>query len=70
MSSVNVWTADMYDDKLNFVSNFGKGIVELLHPQKRERILDLGCGTGDLSYEISKSGAMVTGMDSSYENKR
>lgn len=67
MNSVNVWNADLYDDKLNFVSNFGKGIVELLQPQKSERILDLGCGTGDLTYEISKSGAVVTGMDSSDE---
>ncbi|MFZ7946176.1 class I SAM-dependent methyltransferase [Neobacillus sp. 19] len=67
MSSVNVWNADLYDNKLGFVANFGKGIVELLHPQKGERILDLGCGTGDLSCEISKSGAFVTGMDSSEE---
>jgi trans-aconitate methyltransferase len=67
MNLINGWNADLYDEKLNFVSNFGKGIVELLHPQKGERILDLGCGTGDLSYEISKSSARVTGMDSSYE---
>lgn len=65
MCSENIWNADLYDDKLNYVSHFGKGIVELLRPQKGERILDLGCGTGDLSYEISKSGAMVTGMDAS-----
>lgn len=63
MSSMNVWNADLYDDKLSFVSSFGKGVVELLQPQKGEKILDLGCGTGDLSYEISKSGAIVTGYD-------
>jgi trans-aconitate methyltransferase len=67
MSSVNVWNADLYDDKLSFVSMFGKGVVELLQPQSGEKILDLGCGTGDLSYEISKSGAIVTGMDFSGE---
>lgn len=67
MRSENVWNADLYDDKLNFVSHHGKAIVQLLRPQKGERILDLGCGTGDLSYEISKSGAMVTGMDASAE---
>ncbi|EKN66153.1 cyclopropane-fatty-acyl-phospholipid synthase [Neobacillus bataviensis LMG 21833] len=65
MSSVNVWNAEMYDNKLGFVANYGKGIVELLQPQKGEKILDFGCGTGDLSYEISKSGALMTGMDSS-----
>lgn len=63
MSSQNVWNADLYDNKLSFVSLFGKGLVELLQPQPGERILDLGCGTGDLAYEISKSGAAVIGMD-------
>lgn len=53
MSSINVWNADLYDDKLSFVSIFGKGVVELLQPKRGEKILDLGCGTGDLSYEIS-----------------
>jgi trans-aconitate methyltransferase len=67
VSSVNVWNAELYDDKLSFVSDFGKGVVELLHPQKGEEILDLGCGTGDLTYEISKSGAIVTGSDFSRE---
>lgn len=67
MNASNVWKADLYDDKLHYVSRFGKSILGLLHSQKGERILDLGCGTGDLSYEISKSGALVTGMDSSDE---
>ncbi|MBD1381821.1 class I SAM-dependent methyltransferase [Metabacillus arenae] len=67
MGSVNAWNADLYDGKLSFVSHFGKGVVELLQPQRGEKILDLGCGTGDLSYEISKSGAIVTGIDSSDE---
>ncbi|WP_224773265.1 class I SAM-dependent methyltransferase [Metabacillus idriensis] len=67
MSSVNVWNADLYDDKLSFVSNFGKGVVELLQPQKGEKILDLGCVTGDLTYEIFNSGAIVKGIDFSRE---
>lgn len=37
--------------------------LELLNPKKGEKILDLGVGTGDLAYEISKSGAKVTGID-------
>ncbi|MNF01212.1 Ubiquinone biosynthesis O-methyltransferase [compost metagenome] len=36
-----------------------------LNPKRGESILDLGCGTGDLAYEIAKSGASVTGMDMS-----
>jgi trans-aconitate methyltransferase len=63
MSSVHNWQPELYDNKLGFVSQFGKGVVELLSPKSGERILDLGCGTGDLSWEISKSGAKVVGMD-------
>lgn len=65
--SEQVWKAYDYDRQLSFVSAYGKGVVELLAPQPGERILDLGCGTGDLAYEISVSGAYVTGMDYSAE---
>lgn len=67
MSSMNQWNADLYDDKLSYVSQYGKGILSILNPQPGERILDLGCGTGDLANEISKAGAQVTGMDYSEE---
>lgn len=65
--SEQVWKAHDYDRQLSFVSAYGKGVVELLTPQPGERILDLGCGTGDLANEISASGAHVTGMDDSAE---
>ena len=59
------WNATLYDDKHKFVSNFGEELVSLLNPQKGEHILDVGCGTGDLAHDISKSGATVTGIDAS-----
>lgn len=62
-----VWNSELYDNKLAFVSQFGKGVVELLDVKQGENVLDLGCGTGDLTYEISKLGANVTGMDLSRE---
>ena len=40
---------------------------ELLQPREGERILDLGCGTGQLTAEIAASGAQVVGLDSSPE---
>jgi ubiquinone/menaquinone biosynthesis C-methylase UbiE len=67
MSSIHVWKTELYDNKLGYVSELGKGVVELLNHQKGEKILDLGCGTGDLAYEISKTGANETGMDLSRE---
>lgn len=63
MSGQQVWQPGMYDDKMGFVSAYGKGVVELLNPRKGERILDLGCGTGDLTQQIADAGADVTGMD-------
>lgn len=61
------WKAELYDQKLGYVSHFGKEVVALLRPAHGERILDLGCGTGDLAFEISKAGATVTGIDYSGE---
>lgn len=63
MMSIHVWQADLYDKKLDYVSELGKGMIELLSPKSGESILDIGCGTGDLAHEISKTGAMVMGMD-------
>lgn len=57
------WEANFYDDKLGFVSQLGAGIVDLLEPTANERILDLGCGTGELSFQVASCGASVTGLD-------
>jgi len=61
------WNADLYDDKHGFVSKYGEDLVDVLAPQKGERILDLGCGTGYLADLIAKSGATVIGIDSSLD---
>ena len=38
-------------------------MLELLQPQPGERILDLGCGTGQLTTKIAAAGAEVLGID-------
>jgi trans-aconitate 2-methyltransferase len=43
----------------------GEGVVELLQPRPGERILDLGCGPGQLTQKIAESGAEVVGVDAS-----
>jgi trans-aconitate methyltransferase len=59
------WNATLYDQKHAFVSAYGRDLVVLLDPQAGEYILDLGCGTGQLTKAIRDSGAQVIGIDSS-----
>jgi trans-aconitate methyltransferase len=61
------WQPSLYDGKHSFVWKFGSSVVELLAPQAGERILDLGCGTGQLMAEIAEAGVEVIGMDNSPE---
>jgi len=63
----NTWKVDLYNNKHAFVFEYGKGLIQLLDPKEGELILDLGCGSGQLAYEISQSGAQVIGIDSSNE---
>lgn len=60
-----VWKPGLYDAKLGMISELGRGVVDWLAPQPGERILDLGCGTGDLASQLASAGAEVTGLDSS-----
>lgn len=57
------WNSTLYDDKHQFVSQFGQGIMELLQPRQHERILDVSCGTGDLAATLTNQGAHVVGID-------
>ncbi len=61
------WDAKLYDNKHDFVSKFGEGILSYLQAKPGESILDLGCGTGDLTEEIFQTGAKVIGVDNSTE---
>ena len=57
------WNSNLYDNNHKFVSEYGSSLLNLLLPQETEKILDLGCGTGDLTYEISKLCSSVIGID-------
>lgn len=59
------WNPSLYDDKHSFVSAFGDSLVKVLAPKKGEKILDVGCGTGDLACQMADAGAKVVGIDSS-----
>ncbi|OAH56647.1 MULTISPECIES: class I SAM-dependent methyltransferase [Bacillaceae] len=59
------WNANLYDTKHSFVSKYGDNLIELLAPKQGEKILDLGCGTGDLAKKLYDNGVDVKGVDKS-----
>ena len=59
------WDPGLYDSTHNYVFDYGRSLVDLLAPRPGERILDLGCGTGHLTHQISELGAEVVGIDGS-----
>ena len=46
----NRWASDTYQQNAAFVPALAAALFALLNPQPRERILDLGCGEGSLTY--------------------
>jgi trans-aconitate methyltransferase len=59
------WDAAQYEGSYSWVWRLGAGVMDLLAPKRDERILDLGCGTGQLTAEIANKGALVVGLDNS-----
>ncbi|NQY93078.1 MAG: methyltransferase domain-containing protein [Campylobacteraceae bacterium] len=63
MSNLNDWNADKYNKHADFVSNLAMPVVELLNPQKHEKILDLGCGDGTLAQVIEPFCKKIIAVD-------
>jgi trans-aconitate methyltransferase len=59
------WNSGLYDESFNIITRLGAGVLDLLAPQPGERIIDLGCGTGELTAQIAAAGAAVIGLDAS-----
>jgi trans-aconitate methyltransferase len=61
--TTNIWNPTFYQSNHNFVWQYGESLLTFLKPQQGERILDLGCGTGQLTAKIAEMGAEVLGID-------
>jgi len=61
------WNPDRYEQNAGFVADLGEAVLDLLDPQKGERILDIGCGHGKLTARIAERGCDVVGIDASAE---
>jgi len=59
------WNPETYSLNAAFVPQLGSGTLEWLAPEVGERILDLGCGDGQLTERIASAGASVAGIDAS-----
>jgi SAM-dependent methyltransferase len=57
------WNPEQYQSRHSYVYQFGEAVVDLLAPQAGERILDLGCGSGQLTSKIAREGTTVIGLD-------
>lgn len=62
-TTAQVWNPSLYQQKHAFVWQSAQDLIDLLAPQPGERILDLGCGTGQLTAQIATTGADVLGLD-------
>ncbi len=62
-----IWKPETYARNARYVSDLGMPVLELLNPQPGERILDLGCGDGELTRVLRDRGCDTVGIDPSAE---
>lgn len=60
------WDAERYTRDFSFVPQYGSALLDWIEGENRT-VLDLGCGSGALTKEISRRGHEVEGIDASDE---
>lgn len=61
------WNPELYQSRHSWAWQYGRDLLQFLAAKTGERVLDVGCGTGQLTAEIAESGAEVVGIDASAE---
>jgi SAM-dependent methyltransferase len=63
----NTWAPDDYRSTFGFVTQYGGSVLDLLGASPGERVLDLGCGTGEHAAALTAQGIDVVGIDASVD---
>lgn len=61
------WNAQEYSRDFSFVHHYGEDVLKLLDIQPGDTVIDLGCGNGALTAQLSEKGAHAIGIDASAE---
>lgn len=69
-ASKDTWSASTYNNTASFVYSpaFTSAVLSLLDAKPGEKIIDIGCGSGEVTREIHRlvgAAGLVVGMDSS-----
>lgn len=64
-SEIMEWNTALYNTKHHFVAEYGKELLDFIPDSPEQSILDLGCGTGTLTAQLSHLASKVIGIDSS-----
>ncbi|MCY4377277.1 MAG: class I SAM-dependent methyltransferase [Spirochaetaceae bacterium] len=59
------WDPERYRRWAAYVPALGREVIDLLDPRPGERVLDLGCGDGELTAHLAARGCRVLGVDRS-----
>lgn len=59
------WNVDKYKHNADYVPILGQDLLNLLSPKPKEKILDIGCGNGELTKKISQFNCSVYAIDNS-----
>lgn len=59
------WNVELYDKEHQFVSEYGKSLLEFVPVDRTQKVLDIGCGTGTLTHELLQRSGYVLGIDGS-----
>lgn len=61
------WDSQEYNKDFSFVPQYGEDLIGLITKPKGSRVIDLGCGSGTLTYMLADMGFDVIGIDASEE---